>query len=270
MKWEKYSNIPLKTDTFHRKKEVGEYLLAHYIASKKKKAKLLFYKIAASIAILAGSAISYYQANEKSLKTGYYSRIHTLPDGSVVEIYPDSKIKYNSLVWNFERKVSMEGTAKFNVVKSESTFLVQAGKLKVKVLGTIFKIAESNSSTQVDCFEGRVEVKDEALKQILEKGDMINISGKKHTIKLHSDSNQNAIEQNINPILISAMPLSDLDDKLSEIYNQRFFADESCAEILYSGALLLDDMNTTLELIVSSCDLKLERDNGIIKLYKTN
>lgn len=65
----------------------------------------------------------------------------TLPDGTEVWLNANSKIVYDEDFNQSYRKVQLTGEAYFNVAKNEhKPFIIQAGALKVKVLGTVFNL----------------------------------------------------------------------------------------------------------------------------------
>ncbi|MHC0448212.1 FecR family protein [Flavobacterium sp. 3-218] len=97
-----------------------------------------------------------------------------LPDGSKVELSPNSKIKYGQ---NFasNRKIEIDGQAYFKVKKDKQhPFQVFCDETTTTVLGTSFTVKESeNEEITVELFEGSVEmsVKGKDQKWILKPGD---------------------------------------------------------------------------------------------------
>lgn len=85
-----------------------------------------------------------------------------LPDGTSVQLNSNSKIDYpDSFNGLKERRVTLTGEAYFDVKHQASQpFVIQAGKLKVTVLGTAFNIKSSadQQSIVVTVTRGRVKV----------------------------------------------------------------------------------------------------------------
>jgi len=85
-----------------------------------------------------------------------------VPDGSKIELYPNSEVKFAD---NFSslstRDIHLKGKAKFAVAKDKSRpFNVYTKGLTTTALGTVFSIDEQLSSqTKVRLFEGRIRVK---------------------------------------------------------------------------------------------------------------
>ncbi len=82
----------------------------------------------------------------------------TLPDGSRIMLNKQSKLYYSDHFQGGQRLVKLTGEAFFEVSKdSLKPFVVDAGKAKVKVLGTVFNVsAYPGNSIQVTVTEGRV------------------------------------------------------------------------------------------------------------------
>ncbi len=82
----------------------------------------------------------------------------TLPDGSMVTLNRQSKLSYPEEFTNEERCLTLTGEAYFNVSKDPlKPFIVDAGRAKVKVLGTTFNVsAYPEKEIRVTVNEGRV------------------------------------------------------------------------------------------------------------------
>ncbi|MGN0213992.1 MAG: FecR family protein [Muribaculaceae bacterium] len=96
----------------------------------------------------------------------------TLPDGSRVWVNAGSKITYASAFGN-ERRVTLEGEAFFEVATdSVRPFIVKAGKMNVKALGTKFNVYNyASEPLVVSLVEGKVKVYRD---QILKKSVVLN------------------------------------------------------------------------------------------------
>jgi transmembrane sensor len=84
----------------------------------------------------------------------------TLVDGSVVDLAPESKIRVRYA--DKSRSVVLErGEVLFHVAKDASRpFIVQAAQMRVRAVGTVFNVAESQQGLSVTVVEGRVTVSD--------------------------------------------------------------------------------------------------------------
>lgn len=139
------------------------------------------FRIAASVALLLGVGFFAYKfIAEKNLSSGIAStqnktsdkfvetsnatdkvQVITLEDGSKVELYPQSKIKYSNPFESNKRVVYLNGKAFFDITKNpEKPFWVHTDKLSTQVLGTSFLVNayEENKDASVQVKTGKVSV----------------------------------------------------------------------------------------------------------------
>lgn len=99
---------------------------------------------------------------EVSVPNGSITTV-TLPDGSVATLNSGSRLTYPHDFGIFDRTLSLEGEAFFNVSKdSEKPFSVRAGAISVLVTGTTFNVEAYNDEDKisVSLIEGAVLIKD--------------------------------------------------------------------------------------------------------------
>ncbi|MBO0948958.1 FecR family protein [Fibrella forsythiae] len=97
---------------------------------------------------------------ERVNSTGQLQEI-VLPDGSTVALSPGSRISFITDTTSINRMVYLTGEATFSVVKNaRKPFLVYAGELVTKVLGTKFTVRafEREANINVDVASGQVSV----------------------------------------------------------------------------------------------------------------
>ena len=121
--------------------------------------------IAASILVVIGISLFWWEPSEKDVlfaNAGTNIETVLLPDSSTVMLYPSSNIRYSSnKANNHIRRVSLTGKAFFKVKRDvQKPFVVESATSEIKVLGTSFLVANSESSQQTNVFvkEGRVQV----------------------------------------------------------------------------------------------------------------
>ena len=125
---------------------------------------------AAAVILLTGSAIGYYKiygdkyhaANGKveSVHFGGTSKL-TLADGSQVWLNAGSKLLYPEKFSGSQREVTLEGEGFFEVTKNaQMPFLVHAGKITLKVLGTRFNVKAYSEDPDIETtlISGKVQV----------------------------------------------------------------------------------------------------------------
>ncbi len=97
----------------------------------------------------------------KANPSGQKSKVH-LPDGSIVWLNAESKLKYPVSFDNLQRLVQLEGEAFFEVVKdSKRPFSVVSGNITTTALGTSFNISAFSEENEVlvTLATGKVKVK---------------------------------------------------------------------------------------------------------------
>ena len=108
----------------------------------------------------ASEMVEEYKEYVVEVPDGAKSKI-TFPDGSVVWLNAGSKVTYDSNFARESRNVGLTGEGYFEVSKNkELPFVVNTGKLTVKVLGTKFNLKsyEEDSEVKVTLKEGAVKV----------------------------------------------------------------------------------------------------------------
>ncbi|WP_200976005.1 FecR family protein [Echinicola sp. 20G] len=127
----------------------------------------------------------------KSSKPGTKMSFH-LPDGSLVKLNANSTIEFPEHFSDSIREVRLVGQAFFDVEHDEAVpFIVSAGELKVKVLGTSFDVSShpDREDQKVALVNGKVEVYTlEGIRERLSPMEMITYSKeKKEMIKGNFD-----------------------------------------------------------------------------------
>lgn len=122
--------------------------------------------IAASIVFVIISIYFFdlYKTNKLSeqlqtITTSLSSRAQiTLPDGSQVYLNANSTIEYSLIFSAEQRKVSLNGEAFFDIIKSEVPFIVHTNKCDIEVLGTSFNVNAYNNEFRTSLFSGKVKL----------------------------------------------------------------------------------------------------------------
>ncbi len=80
-----------------------------------------------------------------------------LPDGSDLTLLASSALTYPETFAAAERHVSLQGRAGFDIHSiPEQPFIITAGGLQIKVLGTAFNVAENDTATIVKVLTGKI------------------------------------------------------------------------------------------------------------------
>ncbi len=136
---------------------------------------------AASIFFIAVSVGAFYSA-QVNISTQSQKIAFTLPDGSHVDLNKNSTASYNTLLWYFNKSVSLSGEGFFTVKKGEK-FSVNTKNETVTVLGTSFNVLARNNNFKVACFTGKVVVTNGVNTTIITKGEIVTQSIEQDLIK---------------------------------------------------------------------------------------
>lgn len=142
----------------------------------------------------AADALDAVVAQEITVRAADGQRSVTLPDGSAVRLERGTEISwYDDFIT--DRAVRLAGEAVFDVVArhdalgSAAPFTVEAGGLTVHVLGTVFRVNDSDSAlSTVSLYEGRVQVKANDIISDLRSGELFTYdrNTRQHAITLLS------------------------------------------------------------------------------------
>ncbi len=131
--------------------------------------------------------------NEKVTLSGEKSII-TLPDGSIVTLNADSKLKYQDKFNNTSREVYLEGEAYFEVHHNiTQPFVVHSENISTTVLGTKFDVSAypEKKNISVSLLEGKVKVSREEKGKINE----IAVLKPKEELIYNKENNVSSFEQ---------------------------------------------------------------------------
>jgi len=113
--------------------------------------------VAAAVIIIV-STLGFMRFYTTSVHAGHGEHLAcTLPDNSTVRLNAGSNISYAPYWWRFNRALSLEGEAFFEVEKG-SRFVVNSALGYTEVLGTSFNIYARDTVYQVFCKTGKVGV----------------------------------------------------------------------------------------------------------------
>ena len=153
--WKRFENGVIR----RRNPAVHEKMNQSLFLSKNSERRLRFAAMAALFFVIA--TVWKIGAAHQSMhieKTGYAETGSvTLPDGSVVRLNADSKIRYSKQFGDKERIVYLKGEAFFEVQPGEMPFIVRTGNAKTTVAGTQFNVKYRNEKTCVIVRSGVVD-----------------------------------------------------------------------------------------------------------------
>lgn len=182
-------------------------------------------RIAASVALVLGVGAVMYLLNNRSGTTIEYithteSRHLVLEDGSDITLSPNSSLRADGSFGKKERTLRLKGSAYFSVVhKEEIPFVVDAGNVFIKDIGTKFLIRTSadTDTVYVHVDEGVVLLFDSLGSEVEIKagGNALYVKSKRQLVSNLSETPQ--------PVLVSFAnnTLAEVVEKLNAAYNTR-------------------------------------------------
>jgi transmembrane sensor len=195
-----------------------------------------------------------------------------LPDGSKAWLNRNSRLSYDPIAGKKTRNVNLRGEAFFEIVRDTSKpFIIDAGKAKVKVLGTSFDVISSNSNDEVEVFvkTGKVLVSDASGKRnmVLEPGYIGTIDSGNSTKTLNEDKNY--LSWNTDLLVYDGQKLGVVFSDLKKVHNINVIADDP--EILNETiAITFDNLpqDTIIRLICTTFNLNYRKDGQYYHLSK--
>lgn len=168
-----------------------------------------------------------------------------LSDGSIVELMPQSEVRYQEPFTGNRRDLYLTGQALFRVSADKNhPFTVHAGQLGTTALGTVFKITawKQKGITQVQLISGKVVVKHEqaAIKEVyLSPGQELryDLQKKMATINTAAGIKKDKLPERVNEIItFNNEPLAGVFRKLSEKYHVKIqYTENSLTGMNFTG-----------------------------------
>ncbi|WP_196070859.1 FecR family protein, partial [Bacteroides thetaiotaomicron] len=158
----------------------------------------------------------------KSNNSGIVQNV-PLPDGTVIQLNNHSKLIYPERFAGDSREVFLEGEAYFDVKHDKKhPFIVRAGELKIRVLGTKFTVNASSQSPQITAtlLEGSIEVSNEKRQMLMKPSQQLRYdvnSGNMLLTELSNASREIRWIQNV--WVLSETPLLDICQRLEHLFN---------------------------------------------------
>ena len=217
-----------------------------------------------------GSSVSDPILASKKVETQFQQRKQvTLPDGSLVTLNADSKLRIADN-WGdgATREVWLEGEAFFEVTKKPNTgaakFIVHTNQLDIEVLGTAFNVKARRGSTEVVLQSGKVNLKklDKAIIEMkpndrvqIVDNQIVNaqpiIPQKVETEKFTAWTNGKIIFDNT--------PLSDIANAIEDHFGYKVkIINKELLETRYTGELLTDMPDVFFKILATTLDIDVQ------------
>jgi ferric-dicitrate binding protein FerR (iron transport regulator) len=196
----------------------------------------------------------------------------SLPDGSRIYLNRNSEFSYRKNFGKHERDVRLTGEAFFEISPDVSKpFIIDAGKAKVKVVGTSFNVITNNRESAVEVFvkTGKVLVVDNSGSQFiqLDPGFVGTVNSK--TTAKTLNTNPNYLSWKTGYLDYSGQKLSVVFSDLKRVYNMDIVADDPLIlDNPWRSPIVNANEETIINLICRSFNLGYRKDGNIYHLSK--
>lgn len=240
-----------------------------------------FLKIAAVAIMLLGLGLAGLYVTQKGIlsrKISVSTDINqknlevTLPDGSKVILNRQTILNYRSNFGKSDRKVSLSGEAFFDIEPDQDNpFVIDAGKAKVKVVGTSFNVITNNPDSAVEVFvkTGKVMLSDNSGNKslLLDPGYIGTINSKSSGKSLNN--NPNYLAWNTGMLIYDGQTLDIVFRDLKRVYNLNIVADDpAILDEIWTAPINNQSQETIIRLICYSFNLVYRKDGDVFHLSK--
>ncbi len=240
-----------------------------------------FLRIAAVALILlsAGGVMFYlitkgYLSEKMVFATGadQKNQIITLPDLSTITLNRNTRLSYRKNFGDQERKVSLAGEAFFKITAdSKKPFIIDAGKAKVKVIGTSFNVLTKNNNSAVEVYvrTGTVMLSDNSgTREMMIGPDYVGtMDSKENDKKLNVDPNY--MSWNSGLLVFTGQTLRVVFRDLKKVYNMDIVADDpGILNSTWVSKIDNQPQDTIIRLICTSFNLSYTKDGNVFHLAR--
>ena len=181
-----------------------------------------------------------------------------LPDGSVVHLNSGSRIKYPQNFYGETRDVALIGEGYFEVAhKPEKPFVVNTGRIDVRVLGTEFNLNAypEDNDIAITLVEGKVLVEEmknkgkiENIKELI-PGQHVTYEKKTGTLKSNLVKVEKYIAWKDGKLIFENEPIEQVAQRLSRMFNVEIQIDEEVKKYNYTVTFEDEPLFQILELL---------------------
>jgi ferric-dicitrate binding protein FerR (iron transport regulator) len=196
----------------------------------------------------------------------------TLPDGSKIYLNRNSEFSYRKNFGIKGRDVKLTGEAFFEISPDKSKpFIIDAGKAKVKVVGTSFNVITNNRESAVEVFvkTGKVLVSDNSGSQSIQLDPgFVGTMNSKAAAKV-LNTNPNYLSWNTGYLDYSGQKLSVVFKDLKRVYDMDIISDDSLIlEKPWHAPIVNSSQETIINIICRSFNLNYTKDGNVYHLSK--
>ncbi len=219
--------------------------------------------LAASITLLIGVTV-FVQSYKKTITipAGLHGNV-VLPDQSHVQLNAQTTLSYKPLIWQFSRKVSLDGEAFFEVTPGKR-FEVISNRGKTIVLGTSFNIFSRKDTYRVVCITGKVKVIESKGNQevIIKPGQQAALSDQGKLDVLSDINTEQTTSWTENKMNFTSVPLHIVLEEIGRQYDIVIQIPENL-NYTYTGSFMRNSsVDQTLDMVCMPFNLKFSRNSN--------
>ncbi len=238
-------------------------------------------RIAASVLFAALLLVSGYTFFRNSATTAQLVEISAadqvlksveLPDGTLVSLNTNTKLRYPRKFNRKIREVILEGEAFFDVKPNKNKpFVIHAGKAQIRVVGTSFNVNAYPQAKMVEVIveTGRVQVSNKTTETKL-TNELILTPGDKGTLVCSSNSLLKTTNQDPNflawkthNLIFKATSLAEVIENLEKVYKVNIrLADPKLNELLLTARFNNYSLDFILKVIETTFKIDAQKVNG--------
>ena len=229
-------------------------------------------KIAAVLFIVAAGWSVYmaiFQFGTTTLTAQQEVLTGTLPDGSMVTMNKNSVLTYPKVFGGKERKIKLaKGDVFFNIAPDKTKpFIIEVGKVNVKVVGTSFNVKHLENETEVIVETGVVRVSRGNQQVELRPGEKVIISEHTNELMRERSTDQLYNYYRTNRFVANSTPLWRMVEILNEAYDANIIIEEERLRNLTLTTTFRDEkLDTILNVIAETFNLKVVYEGNKIIL----
>jgi transmembrane sensor len=242
---------------------------------------ILFLRIAAAVILIIGLGAGFLyirnsivSGNNIVIASGAGQRdvLVTLRDGSRVWLNRNSKLTYKYDLGKETRNVKLTGEAFFDITPDPSRpFIIDAGKAKVKVVGTSFNVITSNTENKVEVFvrTGKVILSDPSgVQTILLEPDFVGTLDSRGT-KTSLNENRNYMAWKTDTLVYEGEKLDVVFSDLKRVFNININADDpGITNYSLTSTFFSLPEDTIIQVICNTFNLRYQKDGSVYHLAK--
>lgn len=262
----KNSNLPIPETN----EEVAWDRFTQKLAQKKHQARNQWLKIAATILVIFSVALSLILVDTKAdlIQVASKDQIKSIsfPDGSTGILNENSQFAFPEN-FGMERNVSFIGEAYFDIMKSEKPFIIDAGGVDVKVLGTAFNLITNEDVVKLYVDRGLVAFSKDGVETKVGAGHEAIFNKKTGNVEIKDVPSLNIMSWRNGDFQFNNTPLKDALEDLSNYYDVEFkFSNEKLLSCRISASIKNKSIGEVLNLLESILDVKTKQKGQIVKI----